>query len=234
MIDYYKMTGIDIPMSGLITDVLDNSIIIALMSVPMFTRSKTSLWITMATIPFVMGVKYYLYKKGNIKVYPRIMDIGAMLITVVLLIFEYTVPEKDKDSYRGYQDLVRYIGLLIIVVVSLLLGHPITSQYRKELVPESVWDTQKFKDDNIRSTKVWAFAIFVMGLLSTMPKMVGKSDSKLYRIIFTILIPMVIFLGMREYGRKTIPKSYGEALTLSAHGIAKNVTKIGTKVKAKL
>lgn len=214
----------------LVKVVLDNGIIVALMTLPLFTSSKNSLKLTMITVPIVLLVKYYLYRTGHVKIFPKFMDIGAGCITALLLALEYIIPEKNKEVYREYQDLIRYICLLFIIVLSLLVGNPITSQYRKESIPESTWNTQEFKKQNIDSTKIWALMVFLMGLISTIPKLIDKGDSRTYRIIFTILIPMFIFMVMIEYNKKNTPVNYIDAVKKSVEHLGDNVSKVKENV----
>lgn len=215
----------------LVKTVLDNGVIVSLLTLPLFTSSKKSLWITMATVPVIFGVKYYLYRTGHIKIFPKFMDIGVGCITALLLSLEYIIPEKNKKLYREYQDLIKYICLLFIIVLSLLVGNPITSQYRKERTPENVWNTQAFKDQNINATKIWALMVFLMGFISTIPKMIDKGDSKIYRLIFTILIPTFLFMSMIEYNKRTAPDNYVDAVKRSFDNLEKNVSVVKEKVK---
>jgi hypothetical protein len=45
-----------------------------------------------------------------------------------------------------------------------------------------------------------------MGLISEIPVIIGKGDQKLYRLIFTILIPLTIFVVMQEYNQKVLQR----------------------------
>ena len=209
-------------------DILDNSIFVALMSLPIFTSSKRGLWITLIFAPFVLLVKYILYRRGYLKVFPKFLDLGAIIMTVILLILEYS---KDKKTYEKYQDIIKYAGLLIIVIISLLSKNPITSQYRKENVPKSQWDTKKFKEDNVSATKIWVLLIILMGVISEIPNLIGKTNNKLYRLIFSILIPLVIFVVMSEYNQKVMPSTYGDAVTRSVYGLTKNAKHVKETVR---
>lgn len=214
-----------------IVDILDNSIIVALMTLPIFTSSKRGLWITLIFAPFVLLVKYILYRRGYLKVFPKFLDIGAIIMTVILLILEYKIDKKDRKIYKKYQDLIKYAGLLIIVIISLIAKNPITSQYRKENVPKSQWDNEQFKKDNVDATKIWVLLIILMGVLSQIPNLIGKGKNQLYKLIFSILLPLTIFVIMREYNQKVLPTNYGEAVERSVSELTKNVKQIKETVQ---
>ena len=107
-----------------ITDIFDNSIIVALMTLPIFTSSKKSLQITLVFSIIVMLAKYILYMNGFIKIFPKILDIGVIILSVVLLILEYKIPKKDKKTFNKYQSIIKYTGFLIIVIISLIVNTP--------------------------------------------------------------------------------------------------------------
>lgn len=207
-----------------IVDIFDNSIVVALMTLPIFTSSKKSLQITLIFSSIVMLVKYILHRKGLIKIFPKTLDIGAIILSVILLILEYKIPEKNKKTFDKYQSIIKYTGFLIVVIISLLANNNVISQSRKEHVPESEWNDHEFQNENVRATKIWVVLIILMGVISQIPLILGKNDSKIYKLIFVIFIPLVIFVVMREYHQLTLPKSYGDALKRSATDLVKNVT----------
>ena len=206
-----------------IVNILDNSIIVALMTLPIFTSSKRGLWITLIFAPVVLLVKYILYRRGYLKVFPKFLDIGAIIMTGILLILEYKIDKKDRKIYERYQYLIKYAGLLVIVIISLIVNNPITSQYRKENIPESQWNNERFKKDNVDATKIWVLLIILMGVLSEIPNLLGKEDSLLYKSVFSVLLPLVIFVVMREYNQRVTPTSYTEAIERSVSSLSRDV-----------
>lgn len=59
-------------------------------------------------------------------------------------------------------------GLLAIVVASILVGHPFTLQYARELVPPAISNSPQFRAFNAKLSAVWAVAFTV--IVAAMPQ----------------------------------------------------------------
>jgi hypothetical protein len=79
-----------------------------------------------------------------------------------------------------YSQAISSAALGLIVVASIVLGHPFTEQYARQGVPEDVWDTPGFRRTMVLMSAVWAAIFAVMAILGLIAKTgiagAGSSD----------------------------------------------------------
>jgi len=90
---------------------------------------------------------------------PKFLEIGTFLLFGGLASFiAITGAEPSVMGVRVCVDS----GLLLIVLLSLALGHPFTLQYAKEKVRPSLWNSPRFLRTNYVLSGAWALAFAVM------------------------------------------------------------------------
>ena len=90
---------------------------------------------------------------------PRLLEIGALALFAALTAFStVTAWAWTFMTLR----LVVDCGLFFIIVVSLVVSQPFTSQYARERVPESVQRSPRFLMVNTRITTAWAVAFMIL------------------------------------------------------------------------
>lgn len=90
---------------------------------------------------------------------PKILEIGTALLFSGLTL--YALLGQATWSVIGVRLCVD-AGLLLIVLVSIAVGHPFTLQYAREQVAPEFWNSSEFVRTNYVITAVWALAFTVM------------------------------------------------------------------------
>ena len=86
---------------------------------------------------------------------PKILEIGTLLMFAGLLAWATLFPSPlTVLTVRLRVDA----GLLLIVLISLAIAKPFTSQYARERVPEDRWKSPQFTKINFVITAIWALA----------------------------------------------------------------------------
>jgi predicted transporter len=91
----------------------------------------------------------------------KILEIGTLVLFGGLAL--YALLHGPIGSIIGVRLCVD-AGLLLIVLVSMAVGHPFTLQYAREKVAPEFWDNPKFLRTNYVITAIWALAFAVMVL----------------------------------------------------------------------
>jgi len=175
-----------------ITSILDIFIIISMILLSYLVKIRTSLWIRIVIIIIVLLVDYILYINGTTKIFPKIFDIGLLILVVFLIIIEYTIPIKMRPKYERYHSTITYFGISLVVLISLLIKKPITIDDDKDKICEYEWDN-KFYNKNVYMTSAWVIVYIMMGISSLIPSMI-KLKNKKYLVFFKTIIPLILLL----------------------------------------
>ena len=90
---------------------------------------------------------------------PKILEVGTLILFGGLALYAVAArPTWSVIQVRLYVDA----GLLLIVLISMLVGRPFTSQYAREQVAPEFWASPEFVRTNYVITAVWALAFAVM------------------------------------------------------------------------
>jgi hypothetical protein len=91
----------------------------------------------------------------------KILEVGTLLLFGGLAVFAlFNGPAWSVIGVRLRVD----IGLLLIVLASMAVGRPFTTQYAREQVGKEIWSTPAFIRTNYVITGVWALAFAAMVL----------------------------------------------------------------------
>ena len=96
---------------------------------------------------------------------PKILDLGTIVFFLVLVIIGLFADRHALIGLERYSQAISSAALGLIVVASIVLGHPFTEQYAREGVPEEVWDTPGFRRTMVLMSGVWAAIFAVMAIL---------------------------------------------------------------------
>jgi hypothetical protein len=102
---------------------------------------------------------------------PKILDVGTVIFFAVFSVLGALVARSDLIQLEHYAQAISSGALGLIVLISILAGHPFTEAYARQSAPEEVWRTPGFRRINLVMSTVW-FGIFavstILGLLATM------------------------------------------------------------------
>jgi hypothetical protein len=102
---------------------------------------------------------------------PKILDVGTVIFFAVFSVLGAFVSRSGLIQLETYAQAISSGALALIVLVSILSGHPFTESYARQSAPREVWDTPGFRRINKVMSTVW-FVIFavstILGLLATM------------------------------------------------------------------
>jgi uncharacterized membrane protein len=117
-----------------------------------------------------IGLIVWSYASGD---RPKLLDWGTLAALAVLSV----VAVVSEDAWLGYWlSPLLNAALLLIMVVTLLAGHPFTEDYAKAESPPETWDTPEFKHINLVLTWAWIGAVAAMLVGSTVSALVRSGD----------------------------------------------------------
>jgi hypothetical protein len=111
---------------------------------------------------------------------PKILDLGTIAFFLVLVIIGLFADRHTLIGLEKYSQAISSAALGLIVVASIVVGHPFTEQYARHGVPEDVWHTPGFRRTMVLMSGVWAAIFVVMAILGLIAKTgiagAGSSD----------------------------------------------------------
>jgi hypothetical protein len=117
-----------------------------------------------------VGLILWTYASGD---RPKILDWG----TLVALALLSAVAVVSDEAWLGYWlSPLLNAALLLIMVVTLVIGHPFAMDYAKAEVPPEEWDSPAFKHVNTVITLAWIGAVAAMLIGSTVSALVRSGD----------------------------------------------------------
>jgi len=90
---------------------------------------------------------------------PQLLDGATLVVLVLLTALAFAV---DPSWLASWLPVLLNGALLLIMVGSLLVGHPFTLGYAEQQAPPEVWDTPGFRHVNRMITLVWVLAVLAM------------------------------------------------------------------------
>jgi hypothetical protein len=175
-----------------------NSLIVAILTVmPAFTTVRITMYCTIVLLAIEFIYQYVLYSKGRVIIFPKVLDVGILFLSILVLIIDYTVPKEDKQKYENHYVVLIYIGLFLISLVSLAINKPFTIQHAKEVVPMSIWNNPVFIRANQKMTFAWVIAFLIASMSSSIP--VIRHVSEPLNVTFTYIVPVIIMLIASKY-----------------------------------
>lgn len=123
--------------------------------------------LTAVSLAVLLGTAFQMYYLRSIKTWPKVLDVGTLLINAGLLIYALASSKTAADLasfLQAWGGCIQNIALLCVVLASLLAGMPFTIQIAKESVSESFWSSPVFITINYHVTVAWA-AAFVLQIV---------------------------------------------------------------------
>jgi hypothetical protein len=137
---------------------------------------------------------------GVLRGRPKILELGTIAFFVVFGVIVLAVDPGSNDFLARYGRAIATAGLALIAFGSLAAGHPFTTQYAREQVDRSVWDTAIFRSLNRRFTALWG-AVFLAMACSHL--IAGAIDTRRAETIFNWVIPIaLVVLAVRYMQRE--------------------------------
>jgi len=137
--------------------------------------------------------QFYCYRTGSVKIWPKILDVGMILISLSLLITELAAHPGDHFHFF-IAGIIVNSALAGIVLFSIIIRSPFTLQFAKELVPKEKWDDPGFLLGCNISAVFWLF-IFILSVISQIiPLAMGVSKDSTIELIFGTIGPIAIII----------------------------------------
>jgi hypothetical protein len=148
----------------LLRKLLDWGVLIIMLVIPAFTSS----YVVVYAVPLVVGIILFIfngirYQYGWIKIFPKVFEVGMLLINLVLVIFEI-VEAPSHDWNVQWSNVLTTSPLLALTIFSIIIDRPFTIEFAKEQVSESKWESPIFLSINLHVTCCWAveFALSII------------------------------------------------------------------------
>ena len=165
-----------------------------------------------------VGIQYTLFKSGRVKIFPKIIDMGNVVVFSALLCLALTFTSK---TLINWFDCLQNAAIFLLVAVPLSCDKPFTADFAKEKLPERVWEDPAFKSGNIAITFIWALALMVMTIASAVEpaiKQAGYETSLWLTIVFSyigqigpICLAMRYTIGYIQDHREEIDRITGDS-----------------------
>ena len=114
----------------------------------------------------------------------HMLDLAGIVYFLALETALIVVRPGHLDFWGRYAQAGSHVALTVLVFGSILAGRPFTEAYARDTVPESVWNTDRFRSINRRISAVWGLA-FLVGTVSLI--VAGSVDSR--QFLLRIAVP---------------------------------------------
>ena len=140
---------------------------------------------------------------------------GMVAFLVLAALAFWISPDGGGRLIATYPAATLYAVLFFVAVGPPILGRDVFTMYfARKTIPRAVWETDVFKTINYHLTALWAvlfFCSFVSGLLTG----IEDFSSPVYGIIFEVLVPTTLMLGIGLPGTRFYPDYYQRKLGLT-------------------
>lgn len=200
--------------------ILDWAVLIVMLVIPGLIQSYAVVYaIAFGLGVLVMGINGYRHKTGSIKVFPKIFEVGVVVINLALLIFELLV-SPSRDWSKNWTSVLINGSLLVLVLFSIAIKKPFTLQFAMEKVPEAYWGTDTFVWINLVISWAWA-ANFALSLAFSLGYIYLYPHSDVLRIIPGLVILFITLQFTARFPsymktRRTIDPSRLRSLTTTS------------------
>ena len=147
---------------------------------------------------------------------------GMVAFLVLTALAFWVWPDTAGKLISTYPTAALYGILFLVAVIPPLIGREVFTMYfARKTTPEAVWETDIFKTINHHLNGLWAalfFCSFVSGLL---PGIAGFK-SPVLKIIFEILLPAALMLGIGLAVTRRYPDYYQRKLGLTPVGMTES------------
>ncbi len=117
------------------------------------------------------------------------------------------------DEWARYAQAGSHIGLTVLVFGSILVGRPFTEAYAREVTPESLWHTARFRSLNRRISAVWGLA-FLVGSVS----LIAAGSVDVRQVLLRVIVPFgslyyaFVYTQKQTAGVRQAPASAAEGV----------------------
>ena len=153
--------------------------------------------------------------------YPRHFSLASpihkgMVAFLVLAALAFWIwPDGGGRLIATYPAAFLYAVLFLVAVGPPILGRELFTMYfARKTIPRAVWETDVFKTINYHLTGLWAVLFFCSFLSGLLAGIVGFS-SPVYGIIFEVLVPTALMLGIGLPVTRRYPDYYQRKLCLT-------------------
>lgn len=154
--------------------------------------------VSFAISVLVLCIEGARYQRGQIKVYPKHIDVGLSIINLALFIAVYVSPPPSSWRYLLYLSAVVNGCLFAFAMTTLVVDTPFTLQFAMEKVDEAHWNAPTFRSINYTITSVWASMWGVTTLydvlVSVSIQQNGGDVSDVF-IIFNKIVPIALLVA---------------------------------------
>lgn len=202
---------------NVVEGLMDWAVLIIMMVLPGATGNYSiAFGVAFGVSVLIMLYNYHRYRNGIVKVFPKVFEIGILVITLAILIFE-VVANPSYEWSKHWTDVISSSCLLALSLFSILIGKPFTIQFAMEKVPEEYWGSEMFYFVNLIISAVWVLE-FALSIMFSLLSIYVYPDNNAARIAPGIVI-LVLALKfttefpkyMRERAQKTSSNSTQDA-----------------------
>jgi hypothetical protein len=189
--------------SGVARSLIDWVVLIVMLILPGLIDNYIIVYaIIVALGVLFMGINGYRYSIGDIKVFPKVFEIGVFMINLAILIF-LGAANPSNDWASKWTSVISSSALCGLAVISIAIRKPFTIQMAMEKVPEKIWTTPTFMWVNDCISAVWAleFALSVMFNLLYIFVYPGNSTAKVVPGIVVLILALQFTTKFPAYVR---------------------------------
>jgi multimeric flavodoxin WrbA/putative sterol carrier protein len=167
---------------------------------------------------FAVGALIYLRRFS-----PPSAILKGMVAYLVLTALAFWVwPDTAGKLMAAYPTAALYGILFLIAAVPPLMGREVfTMHFARKTTPEAVWQTDIFKTINYHLNGLWA-ALFFCSFASALLPGIAGFKSPVFKIIFEVLLPVALMLGIGLAVTRRYPDYYQRKLGLTPVGMAES------------
>jgi hypothetical protein len=129
----------------------------------------------------------------------HLLDIASVLYFAGLGLALEAVHPTSVIYWSRYAQAGSHAFLTLIVLGSVVIGHPFTESYARETTPKEIWGTKQFRDVNRQISLVWGLA-FLVGTISLI--IAGSVTGRPF--LLRILIPFGALAYAYSYTQRVI------------------------------
>ncbi|MBF0498387.1 MAG: flavodoxin family protein, partial [Deltaproteobacteria bacterium] len=183
---------------------------ITLAGIRHFQIQTGRLW-SLIGLVLIAGVIYRLKKHGGVSA----IATGFLVYMIINVVAFWGGPPGLAAALATYPTAFLYASFLIVTAGPALLSKRYFTEYfARKTTPEAVWETSVFKIINRNMTWAWAGLFAVCLIVNFVPAGLKLPQSGLTGVLFGLVFPMAILLGIGVPFNKKYPGYYQRKLGL--------------------
>jgi len=137
---------------------------------------------------------YRQKQEGKIKIWPKTLDIGMLVLWTGLLIMQIAA-DPDDDFNDSWHGVIVCGGLSALTLTTILIKKPFTMQYAMDIHPEAKWSQPSFYRGCFHSACIWFIAFTLMAVSIVLADVANPDDNNTITTVFGKILPIVILVG---------------------------------------